>query len=310
MNPGAIEAVLEHPQDTAKLMIGYERGLIVMWDLTEQRTVKHYLYSQQLEDLSWLRMPLDKGDSLYFVSGHNDGSYVIWDVNKPDKPFKEATTPYGPYPCKKISRLQVYQEESGEPDGFLMIFAGGMPRAAYGDHYTLTVMKDGPQANGSGEGETFCNFIITLYNSSHIPKKNYSRLQFSGDESGSPHVVYDLSSRIIDFAVIPSVEDEANEKKESGFWSQPSAVVILAEEEMVVVDLRREDWPIFHPQPYLNCLHPSALTCFHHVSCPTQEVYDALKQIGRETCETEKISPNVSLGSWISPYSYYFFLFL
>jgi len=113
-----------------------------------------------------------------------------------------------------------------------------------------------------------------------------------GDDTGSPHVVFDLSSRVIDFAVIPSSDQE--DDKESGFWEQPSALVILAEEEMVVVDLTREDWPIFHPQPYLNCLHPSALTCFHHVAGPSNEVYEALKRIGRESWEADKISSNVS----------------
>jgi lethal(2) giant larvae protein len=295
---------LEHPEDPTKVLIGYERGLIVMWDLTEQKTVKvsthteiyfqtftfndlgsspqHYLYSQQLEDLSWLRMPVDKdkGDSLYFVSGHNDGSYVIWDVNKAEKPFKDATTPYGPYPCKKISKLQLFQEERGEPGGFLMVFAGGMPRAAYGDHYTVTVLRDGPDANGNAEGTHGRPWM----NSGQRSKFTF-RFFVSGDEGGSPHVVFDLSSRVIDFAVIPGEEEEG---------STPAALVILAEEEMVVVDLGREGWPVFHPHPYLNCLHPSALTAFHHVSAPSQEVYDALRRIGREAWEADKISTNVS----------------
>lgn len=58
------------------------------------------------------------------VSAHGDGSYMI---------NGKATTPYGPYPCKRISKIRM--------QGDLVIFAGGMPRT-YGDHNTVSVMKE------------------------------------------------------------------------------------------------------------------------------------------------------------------------
>lgn len=41
--------------------------------------------------------------------------------------------------------------------------------------------------------------------------------------------------------------------------------MVLAEEELVVIDLQTAGWPPVQP-PYLASLHCSAITCSHHVS--------------------------------------------
>lgn len=51
----------------------------------------------------------------------------------------------------------------------------------------------------------------------------------------------------------------------SAEFDDPSAMVVLAEEELVVIDLKSAGWPAVHP-PYLASLHCSAITCSHHVS--------------------------------------------
>lgn len=47
---------------------------------------------------------VDWKDNETFVSSHNDGSYMIWST-KMSEPIKDSTTVYGPFPCKKISKL-------------------------------------------------------------------------------------------------------------------------------------------------------------------------------------------------------------
>ena len=32
VNPGPVEAIAEHPTEPNKILIGYQRGLIVLWD--------------------------------------------------------------------------------------------------------------------------------------------------------------------------------------------------------------------------------------------------------------------------------------
>lgn len=48
-------------------------------------------------------------------------------------------------------------------------------------------------------------------------------------------------------------------------FDDPYALVVLAEEELVVIDLQTAGWPPVQP-PYLASLHCSAITCSHHVS--------------------------------------------
>jgi lethal(2) giant larvae protein len=66
VNPGAVEAVLEHPADPNRLLVGYTRGLVVLWDRSTQAAVQTFVSQQQLESLAWI------GDG-QFVSSHNDG---------------------------------------------------------------------------------------------------------------------------------------------------------------------------------------------------------------------------------------------
>lgn len=48
-------------------------------------------------------------------------------------------------------------------------------------------------------------------------------------------------------------------------FDDPYALVVLAEEELVVLDLQTAGWPPVQ-LPYLASLHCSAITCSHHVS--------------------------------------------
>lgn len=41
-----VEALQEHPRDPSQVLIGYSRGLIVIWDLRGSRVLCHFLSSQ------------------------------------------------------------------------------------------------------------------------------------------------------------------------------------------------------------------------------------------------------------------------
>ena len=71
------------------------------------------------------------------MTGHNDGSFVIWDPATGEQ-REPPSTPYGPYPCKAINKI--HTREAAE-EGSWSIFSGGMPRASYGDKFTVSVMR-------------------------------------------------------------------------------------------------------------------------------------------------------------------------
>lgn len=60
---------------------------------------------------------------------------------------------------------------------------------------------------------------------------------------------------------------------------EPSALVVLVEEELVVIDLQTEGWPVIQT-PYLVPLHSSAITCSHHVSAIPLKLWERIIAAG------------------------------
>uniref|UniRef100_A0A8C5EBM9 Lethal giant larvae homologue 2 domain-containing protein n=1 Tax=Gouania willdenowi TaxID=441366 RepID=A0A8C5EBM9_GOUWI len=217
---GPVESLQEHPQQAGKILIGYSRGLVVLWDLSTRHADQLFLGKQQLESLVWER------SGNLFVSSHNDGGYSVWAVTSDQScnPLPVSSTiPYGPFPCKAINKILWRTTQSGSP---LLLYSGGMPRATYGDRHCLTIQQD------------------------------------------KDHITLDFTSRVIDFFTPDDVFDD------------PSALVVLLEEELVVIDLQTPGWPSL-PTPYLAPLHSSAITCSCHISNVPPKLWERLINAGK-----------------------------
>ena len=68
--------------------------------------------------------------------------------------------------------------------------------------------------------------------------------------------------------------------------------MVLVEEELVVIDLQTEGWPVIQT-PYLVPLHSSAITCSHHVSAIPLKLWERLLAAGQ--LQITHYSPKVSL---------------
>uniref|UniRef100_A0A8C7Q3X9 LLGL scribble cell polarity complex component 2 n=1 Tax=Oncorhynchus mykiss TaxID=8022 RepID=A0A8C7Q3X9_ONCMY len=207
-----VESLQENPVNPRQVLIGYGRGLMVVWDLDSQ---------SQLESVWWTE------DGGHVLSSHSDGSYCRWKVagDDPQSEQEKSEVPYGHFPCKAISKIIQLPTEQGPPFLFL---SGGMPRASYGDRHCISVIHS------------------------------------------KTHVALDFTSRIIDFFVIRDGPDHTGE---------PSALVVLVEEELVVIDLQTEGWPVIQT-PYLVPLHCSAITCSHHVSAIPLKLWERVLSAG------------------------------
>ncbi|KAJ8910731.1 hypothetical protein NQ315_016129 [Exocentrus adspersus] len=240
LNPGAVESIFEQPEHPNNILVGYNRGLIVLWNRVDNTAVKTFISNQQLESLCW------KEDGKFFLSSHNDGSYMEWDIDQTDKPCGDPITTYGPYSCRAIPKI-LARDLNGEP---LIVFSGGLPRANYSDKYSVSVIH------------------------------------------GEKHVAFDFTSKVIDFILIDSktqddepednIEDENEEAATNGDYGkgEPEALLVLAEEELVVLDLKDENWKMMS-LPYLVSIHASAITCSQYISGIPEELWEHIKDAGK-----------------------------
>ncbi|KAE8741158.1 hypothetical protein FOCC_FOCC013321 [Frankliniella occidentalis] len=221
-NPGAVEAIAEQPDQPDNILIGYNRGLMVLWNRSTSTAEQTFVSTQDLESICWH----DSGTK--FTSSHNDGSYAIYNVPKGTEPLKDPISPHGPFPCKAMTKLLWRQAEGDD----MIIFSGGLQRATHSDRYCITVSQ------------------------------------------GEKIVVFDFTSKIIDFFTITPVEDA----------SGPEALVVLAEEEIVAIDLQADDWLQIN-LPYLVSVHASSVTCSQYVSDVSPELWEKIEACGKKQME-------------------------
>lgn len=67
------------------------------------------------------------------------------------------------------------------------------------------------------------------------------------------HVVFDFTSKVIDFFTVFPKQQDGKDPPDS-----PEALIVLAEEEIVAIDLTDPDWKMM-ALPYLVSLHASAV---------------------------------------------------
>ncbi|KAI0986087.1 hypothetical protein GJ496_011091 [Pomphorhynchus laevis] len=128
---GVVEAICPHPTAINRLLIGYTKGLLVLWNIDTQSLEKMYLYNQQIESLCWYGF-----DDVHFASSHSDGSYILWQINNESNPQSQNRMPYGPFPCRAINKILVKVLRNEE---VLVIFAGGLPRSAFPDKSCVSI---------------------------------------------------------------------------------------------------------------------------------------------------------------------------
>lgn len=72
--------------------------------------------------------------------------------------------------------------------------------------------------------------------------------------SKNKHIVFDFTSKVIDFFTVFPKDEGNNENPAS-----PEALIVLAEEELVAIDLTNPEWKMM-ALPYLVSLHASAVS--------------------------------------------------
>lgn len=79
-HPGSIIHISECPQDSNKLLIGYDTGCIVLWDLKSRNAEGRYYNTENLLWLAW------HYEGKQFVAAHGDGSLITWQTRSNTRP--------------------------------------------------------------------------------------------------------------------------------------------------------------------------------------------------------------------------------
>jgi lethal(2) giant larvae protein len=138
---GHVKCLSLCPTDRNQLLIGYEKGVISLWDLDKEvafrnfpNTVQECQQVEPLESVSW------QYEGQKFVSAHSDSSIYYWSMANTSA--NEGPTQYyaggpGENSCSKISKISWLNTDANP----LLIFTGGLPADDEDEHHTVTVIQ-------------------------------------------------------------------------------------------------------------------------------------------------------------------------
>ncbi|XP_065316012.1 syntaxin-binding protein 5-like isoform X5 [Gordionus sp. m RMFG-2023] len=122
-HPGAVIHVSDNPVDPNKLLIGFETGSIVMWDLKNKCVDCRFTHNVPLKSVSW------NYEGKAFMSSHIDGSLVTWFLKIPGNKPASIVFPHARNSneklekCYSIDKIDWKTSKSGEN---LLLFSGGL----------------------------------------------------------------------------------------------------------------------------------------------------------------------------------------
>ncbi|XP_063744215.1 syntaxin-binding protein 5-like isoform X7 [Eleginops maclovinus] len=136
-HPGPVVHLSDCPKDEGKLLIGFESGMIVQWDLRGKKADFRICYDEAIHSAGWHH------EGKQFMCSHSDGSLSMWNLRNTTKPF-QVTFPHGKIQkdgrkesCKPILKVEYKTSRSSEP---FVIFSGGLSYDKAGRRPTLTIM--------------------------------------------------------------------------------------------------------------------------------------------------------------------------
>ncbi|KAG7265841.1 hypothetical protein CRUP_010483 [Coryphaenoides rupestris] len=314
------------------LLIGFECGIVVLWDLKCKKADYRYSYDEAIHSVAWHH------EGKQFVCSHSDGTLTTWNVRLPAKPV-QTITPHGkqpkdgkkPEPCKPILKVEYKTPRAGEP---FMILSGGLSYDTVGPA-GLPHRHARQEHHGAGDGlphrglpdavrdpspyplsihespVTCCEYfadcpaelIAALYSTrrrnvpsavqaedcqSKQPKdgkkpepcKPILKVEYKTPRAGEPFMIlsgglsYDTVGRRACLTVMHGKST-----------TEPYAVVVLLEKDLVVIDLGQIGYPIFE-SPYPLSIHESPVTCCEYFAdCPA-ELIAALYSEDKPSAET------------------------
>ncbi|KFD67957.1 hypothetical protein M514_02845 [Trichuris suis] len=255
LHPGVIVHLSECPADDNKLLIGYECGTLVLWDLKERVTDSRYQCMNKLRSVSW-----HYGGRQFMCSLVN-GSLMTWSLRKTQEPV-EVVFPLANIECTSLngqSSAGIASKAGLSPSEETTSSKAGCPVQCYRpiDRADWFSQKNGEQ------------FIVF---SGGTPFVESERPPCITVLRGKCLSVLEMEHPIVDFVSLVD-SPYVNEEQDC------SAIAVLLQNDLVAIDLKSEGCPCFE-NPYSMDIHDSPVTCCAYLSdCPI-DLIRALYAVG------------------------------
>ncbi|VDM49782.1 unnamed protein product [Toxocara canis] len=115
-HPGSVKSILTCPTDPSKILILFDKGIVVLWNLSTKE-VERFSCECPARSIAWHH------DGRQFMCGNADGSLVIWNARKTSECVQKLM-PHG-HKCRPITQVDWRHSADGEQ---LIIFSGGVPQ--------------------------------------------------------------------------------------------------------------------------------------------------------------------------------------
>ncbi|OQR70559.1 syntaxin-binding protein 5-like [Tropilaelaps mercedesae] len=239
--PGAVVHLSENPVDSNKLLIGFETGTIVLWDLRSRAAEVRFQYNEALSSVSW------HFEGKQFMASHGDGSLTTFNIRQPGKPQSVL------YPH---ARTKALAQGGGGFDSVGPPGTTGLPLVVQGSsrNNLLPITKVQWRTTRAGD-----NCVIF---SGGLPfEKGNSEVSTLTVSQGRSTTVLEMESPILDFLTL-------NDSPFAFDTQDPFAVVALLRSDLVFVDLMTQAYPCFR-NPYSMDIHESTVVCCQYLAdCP------------------------------------------
>ncbi|XP_068228736.1 syntaxin-binding protein 5 isoform X3 [Palaemon carinicauda] len=137
-HPGSVVHLSDCPVDPSKLLIGYDSGALVVWDLKTKAADIRYQCAEPLKSISWHH------EGKQFMCSHSDGSLTTWGIKQTTPKPVSAIFPHAKTnkegkqePCKCIQRVEWKCSRNGDT---FVIFSGGLTNDRTGRTPSITVI--------------------------------------------------------------------------------------------------------------------------------------------------------------------------
>uniref|UniRef100_A0A1I8EI81 LLGL domain-containing protein n=1 Tax=Wuchereria bancrofti TaxID=6293 RepID=A0A1I8EI81_WUCBA len=127
-HPGGVKAISTCPTELSKLLLLYEKGSIVLWNL-QTKEAERFISDHPARCFAWHH------DGRQFMCGTADGCLLVWNIRKPGE-YIQKLQPHG-QKCNSINQVDWRHSADGEQ---LIIFGGGMSQED-GVLSSLTIMR-------------------------------------------------------------------------------------------------------------------------------------------------------------------------